>query len=239
MKTKTQLISWLAIFIILLFSAMSQAAQTLDHDDLKTVFTDLLFAEVPWNPNDLALDSFICQPPRVTVPSGEITYTILNQIHPQYLGSKTLSVMLQVDGKPIQKLKMHGVLNLYDEVVVTSHRLRRNSILSEDDLTMTRCKVTGFAHQLIPSIPDAVGLQLSKTLGSGAILLTRYVKRPPLVLRGDLVTIIAKNKQLTITAQGEAKSKGAKGDMVKIKNLASRRIISAKVIGQGLVEVEF
>ena len=239
MKYQKQLSSWLTILIVLLFSSMSQASQTLDYDDLKTAFTNLLLTEVPWDQNDLAIDSFTCKPSHVTIPSGEITYTVLNQIHPQYLGSKTLSIMLNVDGNPIKKLTMHSVLNLYDDVVITSHRLRRNTIISEDDLTMARCKITGFAHQLIPSIADAIGLKVTKSLGSGAVLLTRYVKRPPLVLRGDLVTIMVKSGRLTITAHGEAKSKGAKGDMIKIKNLASRRIISAKVLEQGLVEVAF
>ena len=134
---------------------------------------------------------------------------------------------------------MRGVLNLYDDVVVTNYRLPRNTIINEDDLTLARRKVTGYAHQLIPSISDAVGLKTTKTLAGGAVLLSRYVKKQPLVLRGDLVTILLKRGQLKITAHGEAKSKGAEGDMIKIKNLTSRRIISAKVIDRGLVEVQF
>jgi len=211
---------------------------SLDHDELETVFKDLIFAETPWDQNDLEIDQFTCKPSSVKIPAGTISYTVLNQIHPQYLGSKTLSVMINVDGVPEQKVKMHGVLNLYDDVVVTSRRLRRNTIISEDDLTLARCKVTGFAHQLIPSISDAVGMKTTKSLGGGAILLSRYVKKQPLVHRGDIVTIVVTSGRLKITAQGEAKNKGAEGDIVKVKNLTSRRTISAKVLDRGLVEVE-
>lgn len=234
-----KLSSLLTIILLLLFSGTSQSTEiTLDHDELEIVFQDLLFAESPWNTNDLAIDNFTCKPSYLTIPTGTITYTVLNQIHAQYLGSKTLSVMVNVDGIPKQKLKMQGVLNLYDDVVVTNHRLRRNTIISADDLTLARRKVTGYAHQLIPTISDAIGMQVTKSLGGGAVLLSRYVKKQPIVMRGDIVTILVTSGKLKITAHGEAKSKGAKGDMIKIKNLASRRVISARVIDRGLVEVD-
>lgn len=233
-------IPWLTIIILLLFSGTVQAANiTLDHDDLQAAFQDILLAEVPWDQNDLAIDNFTCKPSSITIPAGIITYTTLNQVHPQYLGSKTLSVIVNVDGTPLQKIQMNGVVNLYGDVVVTSHKLRRNTIITEDDLTLSRRKITGFAHQLMSSIPDAVGQEVTQTLGGGAVLLSRYVKKQPLVHRGDMVTILVSNGKLKITAHGEAKSKGAEGDMVKIKNLASRRIISARVLDRGLVEVEF
>ncbi len=235
-----KLISWLTIIILILFSGTSQALEiTLNHDDLQSAFRDLVIAEAPWDKNDLAIDNFTCTPTKVTIPTGTITYTVLNQIHPQYLGSKSLSVIINVDGNPLQKLKMNGVLNLYGDVVVTSHRLRRNTIITEDDLTLARRKITGFAHQLVPSIADAINLEVNHTLGSGTVLLARYIKKQTLISRGDLVTILAQNGTLTITAHGEAKSKGAEGDIIRIKNLGSRRIISAKVLGQGLVEVNF
>ncbi len=234
-----KLAPFLTIMLLLVFSNTGHATEiTLDHDELKMVFTDLLFADSPWDTNDLAVDHFTCKPSDLTLPAGEITYTILNQIHSQYLGSKTLSVMVNVDGVAQQKLKMQGILNLYDDVVVTNHRLRRNTILSEDDLTLERRKITGYAHQLIPTISDAIGMQVTRSLGGGAVLLTRYVKNQPIIMRGDIVTIIATSGKLKVTAHGEAKSKGAKGDIIKIKNLASRRIISARVIDRGLVEVD-
>lgn len=235
----TYILSITIMAFTMLASPVRATEVTLDHDELEIIFQDLLFAETSWDRNDLAVDGFTSKPSFVTIPAGTITYSILNQIHPQYLGSKTLSVMINVDGVPHQKVKMHGVLNLYDDVVVTNHRLRRNTIISEDDLSLARHKVTGFAHQLIPSISAAVGMKTTKSLGGGAVLLTRYVQKQPLVLRGDLVTILVTSGRLKITAQGEAKSKGAEGDIIKIKNLASRRIITAKVLDHGLVEVEF
>lgn len=231
---------WLGLLFLVLFSGTTLAADiTLDHDELEVAFQDILLSEVPWERQDLVIDNFTCSPSHLTIPTGVITYTVLNQIHPQYLGSKTLSVMVNVDGIPQQKLKMNGVLNLYGDVVVTTHKLRRNAVITEDDLALSRRKITGYAQQLIPSIADAVGLEVTQTLGPGAILLSRYVKKQPLVHRGDMVTILVASGNLKITAHGEAKGKGAEGDMIKIKNLASRRIISARVVDRGLVEVDF
>ncbi|MHB1379870.1 MAG: flagella basal body P-ring formation protein FlgA [Desulfurivibrionaceae bacterium] len=44
---------------------------------------------------------------------------------------------------------------------------------------------------------------------------------------------------MKITAPGEARNSGALGEMIRVKNLTSRREIHARVTGVGLVEAEF
>jgi flagella basal body P-ring formation protein FlgA len=50
---------------------------------------------------------------------------------------------------------------------------------------------------------------------------------------------MAKSKAIQITAPGEAKNSGALGEMIRVKNLMSRREIHARVLDVGLVEAEF
>lgn len=234
-----QLFMTLFFILILLPQPGHSAEITLDREELQSLFRELLVADSPWNQNDLDIDNFSSKPSQVTIPAGKLTYTVLNQIHPQYLGHKMLSVMINIDAVPQIKLKMQGTLDLYEDVVVTSHRLKQNSLINEEDLTLARRKITEFAHQLVPSINDAVGMKTARSLAGGTVLLSQYVKKQPLIKRGDMVTILVTSGSLKITTQGEARGKGAEGELVKVKNLASRRIITARVVDRGVVEVEF
>ena len=62
---------------------------------------------------------------------------------------------------------------------------------------------------------------------------------PPLVRRGDIVKIVASSGPMIITATGMVKQQGCKGEMVRVVNTDSNRIITARVTGPGAVEVSF
>jgi flagella basal body P-ring formation protein FlgA len=70
-------------------------------------------------------------------------------------------------------------------------------------------------------------------------LSTDLVELPPLVKRGDLVTIIARLEGLKITTLGEVKRKGRQGERIPVLNIDSRKVIFARVIDANTVAVEF
>jgi flagella basal body P-ring formation protein FlgA len=65
------------------------------------------------------------------------------------------------------------------------------------------------------------------------------IETPPLVRRGDSVTIVAEAGAMRVTAAGEARQKGGRGDRIAVVNLDSRRTIYAQVIDGRTVAVNF
>ncbi len=68
---------------------------------------------------------------------------------------------------------------------------------------------------------------------------TDIVERPPMVKRNDRVSIVAESEALRITAAGEVKESGCRGDRVKVVNLNSNKEIIARVLDPQTVRVEF
>ena len=62
---------------------------------------------------------------------------------------------------------------------------------------------------------------------------------PPLVKRGDVVSIIAESKDLKVTTLGVAKEKGSLGGRILVENLTSKKEVYAYVIDSNKVRVEF
>ncbi|OGR08393.1 MAG: flagella basal body P-ring formation protein FlgA, partial [Deltaproteobacteria bacterium RIFOXYD12_FULL_50_9] len=85
----------------------------------------------------------------------------------------------------------------------------------------------------------AIGKRLNTSLTAGAILYAALLTSPPLVARGDLVTIQIRTANLLVTVPGEVRNGGAAGDLVRVKNLMSRKEIFARVIDPGTVEVPY
>ncbi|MBU0680922.1 MAG: flagellar basal body P-ring formation chaperone FlgA [Proteobacteria bacterium] len=235
-----RLISPLVLCLLLLFFCQAAEASnlTLDHQELKAIFTDIQLKNSPWPAEDLEITDFSSSPSRITVPMGTIDYELINQNHDKYLGQKSISVLIKVDGVPSSKVKMRGNLELYGNVVLINRRLGRRDIISNDDLSVARRNITMFSHELVTSPKEAVGQIARTTLGPGTVLLKQYLEKQPLVKRGDLVTITARTESVQVSTKGEARSEGAEGDFIQVKNLSSRQIITAQVVDQGLVRVD-
>lgn len=60
-----------------------------------------------------------------------------------------------------------------------------------------------------------------------------------IIAKGDLVNIVARSKGLEIKTQGQALEEGKLNDLIQVKNIKSKKVIQAQVIGPNLVQVIF
>jgi flagella basal body P-ring formation protein FlgA len=64
------------------------------------------------------------------------------------------------------------------------------------------------------------------------------VELPPIIRRGELVTIFVRKGPLLVTAKGMARHDAIQGAMVKVLNRNSKKEILCRADGPGLVQVE-
>jgi len=163
----------------------------------------------------------------------------LNQVHGDHLGRKILSVSLLVNGREYGKIKMSGDVKLFGNVLCLRKRVPRDTILTEEDVQVMRRDIGNLNDTFFSEPEEIIGKQLKNTLNTGAILFSRHIQSPTVVKRGDLVSIVARSPSMLISVPGKSKNDGAKGDIVRVKNMMSRKIIFAEVINEGEVEVDF
>jgi len=64
------------------------------------------------------------------------------------------------------------------------------------------------------------------------------IKKPVVVKKGELVTLVFALPGIELTAQGQALADGGKGDVIAVLNARSRRTIEGRVSGPGTVAVQ-
>lgn len=234
------------LFLFCVIAGYAPFSQAVEHQEtmldggrLEEIFIEIITENSPWPRHDLEVDGFACKPATLTIPAGTMDYRLLNQSHNNYLGKKTLSLAIVVDGKEVGRVKMNGDLRLYGDVVCTTKKIDRHTILTEDDVTVLRRDISMLEPNIIKSPEASIGKRLKTSLRAGAVLKPHLLENPPLVKRGDLVTIMAQSDNLQVTTPGEVRNAGALGKMVRVKNLMSRREIYARVLNPGVVETEF
>lgn len=219
-----------------------QTAETIAAPELaalENIFSEVVLKDSPWPREDVQITDFSVRPLAMALPAGSFDYRITQKPTDTRPGKKQVTAAILQEGKEQGQVKMSGNLRLFGTTVSTTKRLNRNDIIASDDIVAKRQDISMLDAGLIQDPKQALGQKLKTSLPAGAILYAQAIDAPSLVNRGERVTIVAKSQAIQITAPGEAKNSGALGEMVRVKNLTSRREIQARVLSAGVVEAEF
>ncbi|TBV79163.1 MAG: flagellar basal body P-ring formation protein FlgA [Desulfobulbaceae bacterium] len=229
---------WLLLIMTIANPVQAAGTITLGVSELEEIFTTIIIRESVWPQEELSINNFSSFPESVEIPAGILGYRLENDPNPGRLGRQNLDVVLLVNGRKEARLRMSADLQRLGQVLLSSRRINRGEIISRDDFIIHRREISMLDNRVITSPEVAIGMQLRTTLQAGAIIYQHLLESPTLVRRGDRVTIIARNHRIMVNAPGEVREAGAKGDLIKVRNLMSRRAVIARVIDSGLVETD-
>lgn len=136
-----------------------------------------------------------------------------------------------------EALELSGRVELMVEAPYLAADLPAGAVLSPEDIVMRPVSqkfagTTGFA-----GLGDLVGKQLRRQSRAGLLVAADDVTETELIGRNDVVTIYYRQGPMTLTVKGQALGSAAEGGSVQVLNLMSKRVLSAKAIAMGAVEV--
>ena len=176
-------------------------------------------------------------PPRFMVAAGKIEYQVIPSTR-QVIGSRRLTLITRVNGEVVANKSIRVALKASAQVVVITSDLRRGETLTASSLELREQDISGLDEPFFAFEP-LLGKQLKQSLRLGQPVLRRQVEFPPLIKRGDRVTIQAQNPGIQLNAMGEARQNGELGETIRVRNNSSLREILCQVQAAGLVSVEF
>lgn len=195
-------------------------------------------SRMPWNNEDTTITG-ISFDETIQLPTGKLSYRIVPNRNEDYLGRTILALHLFVDGEPVRKVWVNATISVTAEVVTVIRPLGKHQHIELADLSVKRRDLAGLPSDTVSRIEYALGNRAKRMIYPNTVLQSSMISSPPLVKRGDIVKIVANAGPMTITATGMVKQQGCKGEVVRVLNTDSRRIIMARVTGPGAVEVDF
>jgi flagella basal body P-ring formation protein FlgA len=162
------------------------------------------------------------------------TIAIRNLRINELTGRFTASVLAPAD-RPTVELAIAGRALRVVEVPVTAHRLSRGDVIRQGDVTMAKVAANLVGRDTVGDVKDLLGLEATRLLAAGAPIRQQDVRPQVLVPRNSLVTIVLRRAGMELTVQGKALEEGGRGDVVKVMNTKSKRVIEAQVDGPGTV----
>ena len=193
---------------------------------------------MPWNNEEVSIDG-ISFDESLMLPTGKLSYKIVPKRNEDYLGRTVLALHLYVDGESVRKIWVNATISVMAEVVTVIRPLGKHQHIEFEDVELKRRDLAKLPSNTVRKIEDVLGNRATMMIYPHTVLQTSMIVSPPLVRRGDMVKIVANTGPMTITATGRIKQQGRKGEMVRVVNTDSNRIITARVVGPGTVVVDF
>lgn len=125
----------------------------------------------------------------------------------------------------------------YVSVKVATRPLARGISVQESDISTEKREVSRLRSGYFVSAENLIGRIPKRSLPKGVVISPNDLTSHKVIRRGGKVSILAKFHGVAVRMPGKALSDGAQGEMIKVENLSSKRVIDAIAIKPGIVEV--
>jgi flagella basal body P-ring formation protein FlgA len=119
-------------------------------------------------------------------------------------------------------------------VLVTATNVAPGKPIAASDVTLERRDISAVPDALADT-DQVIDMTSRRSLRSGEILRKSLLAAPVLVRRGETVRVVAQREQVEVTIVGEALDAGGRGDVVRVRNGSTGKVISTRVTGAGTV----
>lgn len=148
-----------------------------------------------------------------------------------------VNVKVRCEGSSPWTVFVPAQVHLYRDVVTAVRPLKRDSVISEDDVALRERDIGQLGQGFLSSLDQAIGQKTLRPTVIDQVLSPNYLEQPQLIHKGDQVVIIARSGTLAVRMPGEALSDGGFNEQIRVRNLNSKRVVKANVTGPGQVEV--
>ena len=212
--------------------------QSISDATLREIFKDYLCHHLGKEKADIAL-SKVKVIGRKPIPAGKIDFQLFQKDKRSIRGYTRVVAVVSVNGVVTNKIILSGWVDVFESVVCARRNLKKGEIVDEGDLYLARKNISRLSAKIVNDTGDVVGLMVKHAVNKDRCIKEWMLERPLVVKRGDLITILAESGNLRVTVPGRVLAKGYTGDLIRVQNSMSKKVIYARVIDASTVSVKF
>jgi flagella basal body P-ring formation protein FlgA len=232
----------LAAFVILILFAVGSAplceASAIGETAVKEAVKKHIEDNATW-PKDRIRVEFLGSMPRVDIPAGDANLQVRSRAGEHYIGRTSFAVRFCKGDTFLREETIRVRIEVLTDVVASTHGIPRDHIIGPGDVTVTSKWMDTATTGVLTDAGEAVGKKAAVRLNAGTEITRQMLRSVPVVKKGEVVRIVLESGPMMISTVGLCQEDGGRGDLVRVQNLSSKKIIFARVMAQSLVKVEF
>jgi len=229
---KTVMMVFLLILPTALWAASSNAVGTGKAEHPTTQQTEqyalqhslaAFFAAKPTHMGAVAVLESVTRLPKTT---GEVRWSLPRL---RMLSQRVSLIAEQGTGKSLRRWYVPVKLKWMAKVMTFKLDVSARAVLDRDMVVSAEKNIAGLRGQVWTSKQDVLGLKTLRAMRRGDVVLSTLVVRPPLIQRGDRVTILVNLQGLKVRAEGVALKSASRGERILVQNIRSRQTLQSIV----------
>lgn len=143
------------------------------------------------------------------------------------------------DGPPVIQRNVFGTVYEMAQIPVPNRLISAGETISAADLEWQPVHLKRLTGSSLTDTEQLIGRMAKRPLKAGQILRQSDVAISPVIRKNDLIRLVVKTGQMTLSVQGKAMQDAALGQTIRVINVNSNRQLSGTVIDAGTVAVGF
>ncbi|MCR5559113.1 MAG: flagellar basal body P-ring formation chaperone FlgA [Schwartzia sp.] len=176
-------------------------------------------------------------PRPLEIPPGVVSFQMQTSGGLRFWGNTSVEITPVVDGVPHRTIRCHYRIHLYNNIVVAARPLQADTPLTASDVRLEEREIGTKGKRFYTEIEDVLGKVVARPVSIGRALERPMIKSRLVLQPGALVTIVASINGVEVKMEGTTLQPGREGDIIRVRNNSSRKILRAKVIDESTVEV--
>jgi flagella basal body P-ring formation protein FlgA len=175
----------------------------------------------------------------VQIPDVELTAEDgwrLELVRPHALqpGRNLLTVQIRDHGRAT-RLSATIICHVFGEVGRARHRIAADEELVPDLFTWEWLDLSRAAHGVVVGREQLLARSARRPIETGALLREADLKGTPLVRQGQPVELLLRRGSVQLTIRATARQEGQRGQTITVRNILTGKLVTARVVGPGLV----
>ena len=172
----------------------------------------------------------------MTIPDGLAMIEVDMPGRINYAGMTSVTVRCRIDGKVVKSINFTVRVRIYDVVLTAAHDLLFDKKITEMDFRQEEVAVDG-RNDYIKDFSVIKNLVPSYLIRAGSPVTLNMFRTAMVIQTNQPVRLRIRYHGVDASAKGVAMSRGRVGDLIRVKNESSGKIITGRVVDEQTVEV--
>jgi flagella basal body P-ring formation protein FlgA len=211
-------------------------SRLIDETEVRNMLTAALQADQVRERGELEL-RFVRPWTPILVPDEALTLHVIDLPNSGISGNFIARCELKAGDEIVGNWQINVNAKIWREVWVARSALLRGQPLFNADIGKERRDLLTYKEGLTTLPTDINGYDVAENLTGGTVLTGRSIKQRPIIKRGKTLDALVQDGPLQILVKVEALEDGLPGQVVRVRNLKSRREFRGKVQNEETVFV--
>lgn len=138
---------------------------------------------------------------------------------------------------PLREISVNGSIERLVAIPVLKGGLKNGDIIGNHDIDYIKVSQKDIQRDYIIDAGKMINMTPRRMVVAGKPLRDLELENPQIIARGSAITLIYKDGPLTLSARGKSMQNGARGDLIRVVNMASNRSLEGLVTAENEVVV--